>query len=106
MPHFDSNPLEALALQAGEADAELDLRGMNETQALAQVSALLDNPATEGPRSYRLQFDPARGDGSHTLFQPLGRALLQARREGKLKSCLPLPDGAAYFIQLADSQEG
>lgn len=102
MPHFDSNPLEGLAMQAGQAEAELDLRGLAREEALARVAELLDQRGPSAPRSYRLLFDPARGDGSETLFQPLGRLLLQARRDGRLKSCLPLPDGAGYYIALAD----
>lgn len=102
MPHFDSNPLEGLALQPGQAEAELDLRGITSQIALARVATLLDHTPGEGPRSYVLRFDAARGDGVETLFQPLGRLLLQARRDGRLQSCLPLPDGAGYFIRLAD----
>lgn len=102
MPHFDTNPLDALALQAGEAEAELDLRGLDADTALTRVAALLELPDAGGARRYCLRFDPARGDGTETLFQPLGRLLLQARREGRLTSCLPLPDGAGYFIALAE----
>jgi hypothetical protein len=101
MPHFDSNPLETLALQAGEAEAELDLCGLDVDSALTQVKRLLAQPAANGPRSYHLRFEPARGDGAETLFLPLGRLLLEARRTGTLDSCLPMPDGAGYFIRLA-----
>jgi hypothetical protein len=101
MPHFESNPLEALALQPGEAEAQLDLRGLAPDAALAQVNRLLAESAANGPRSYELRFDPPRGDGAETLFLPLGRLLLQARRAGQLESCLPLADGAGYFIRLA-----
>lgn len=102
MPHFDTNPLHGLALQPGQAEAELDLRGLDTDSALARVEQLLAGADPARPRSYRLIFDPARGDGTETLFQPLGRRLLQARRDGQLKSCLPLSDGAGYFIALAD----
>jgi len=102
MPHFDTNPLQALTLQPGDAEAEIDLRGLDNQTALARVAELLAQDHQDGPRSYRLSFDPARGDGTETLFQPLGRLLLQARREQRLQSCLPLADGAGYFIRFTD----
>jgi len=102
MPHFARNPLELLTLQPGEADADLDLRGLTVEEALAQVAGLLAAPRDSGPRSYRLLFDPPSGDGRETLFQPLGRQLLAARRAGTLGSCLPLADGAGYYIVLPD----
>lgn len=102
MPHFDADPLQNLALQAGKADADLDLRGLSMTDAMARVEALLSADSASAPRSYRILFDGPRGDGTETLFQPLGRRLLAARREGVLQSCLPLPDGNAYYVLLAD----
>lgn len=103
MPHFDDNPLAALAMQAGEADAELDLRGQAVDSAMARIEQLLAGAASErAALSYRIRFDAARGDGAETLFQPLGRRLLQARRDGVLIRCLPLPEGDAYFVVFAD----
>ena len=101
MPHFATNPLKTLGRQAAEAEAELDLRGLSVADALASVDRLISDPSADKPRSYRLCFDPASGDGTETLFQPLGRHLLQARRAGQLQSCLPLPDGNGYYIELA-----
>jgi hypothetical protein len=99
MPYFDQNPLEKLALQASEAEASLDLRGQAPEQALQAVEQLL-RQAPPG-KSFLIQFDPASGDGHETLFLPLGKRLLRARREGCLQRCLPVPDGAAYFILFA-----
>lgn len=101
MPFFEANPLDLLALQAGDAEAELDLRGLDRTTAIALVEQLLADLGVEAARSYHIRFDPPAGDGVETLFQPLGRRLLQARRDGRLKSCLPLSDGSGYFIAIA-----
>ena len=100
MPYFDHNPLHKLAPQADAADALLDLQGMTADQAMQRVEALLQGPLTTG--SYLIRFDPAGQDGRETLFLPLGRRLLQARREGLLNRCLPAPDGAGYFITFAE----
>jgi hypothetical protein len=101
MPYFDENPLLKLALQAGDAEAVLDLRGMTEQQAIQAVEQLLDHPAPA--RDYLVRFDPPSNDGRETLFLPLGRRLLQARRDGCLSRFLPSPDGAGYFISFAGS---
>ncbi|MBT8429266.1 MAG: hypothetical protein KJN79_05075 [Gammaproteobacteria bacterium] len=100
MPYFDDNPLEKLAFQAGDAEALLDLQGLPAEQAMQAVERLLSEPASA--KSFLIRFDAAADDGRETLFQPLGRRLLQARREGRLNRCLPSADGAAYFIIFSD----
>ena len=100
MPYFDENPLKKLAFQAGDADALLDLRGMDTEMAVQKVEKLLSGPIPG--KSFLIQFDPAAGDGRETLFQPLGRRLLQARRDGVLSRCLPAADATAYFICFVD----
>ena len=99
MPYFDQNPLEKLAVKAAKAEDSLDLRGLAAEDAFQAVEDLLGQ-APPG-RSFLIRFDPANGDGRETLFLPLGKRLLQARREGRLQRCLPVPDGAAYFIHFA-----
>lgn len=99
MPFFDENPLANLAFQAGDADHTLDLRGLDEPQALAKVEALLDDSGACG--SYLVQFDAATAVARETLFLPVGRRLLQARRDGALQRCLPVSDGSGYYIELA-----
>lgn len=96
MPYFEDNPLDRLALQPGDADTTLDLRGMAADQALLTVEQLLAAPNPGG--SCLLLFDPSANDGRETLFLPLGRRLLAARRNGQLSRCLPAADGSGYFI--------
>ena len=100
MPYFDDNPLQKLAQLHGASDCELDLRGKTADEALQAIEQLLRtaNPAD----SYLVRFDPASDDGRETLFLPLGRRLLQARRDGHIKRCLPSADGAGYFIAFKD----
>jgi len=99
MPIFDSNPLENLAFDNQDADETVDLRGLARNDACARVSDLINN-APPG-RRYLLRFTAATGDGCETLFQPLGRQLLAARRAGRLASCLPAADGAGYLIAIS-----
>jgi hypothetical protein len=100
MPFFDENPLNKLLLQPGDAETTLDLKGIPLDQAMQTVEALLEAPGDI--RSCLIRFDGAAADGRETLFLPLGRRLLQARREGRLTRCLPASDGAGYFIAFAD----
>jgi hypothetical protein len=99
MPYFDENPLEKLAFQRDDADAVLDLSGMPAEEAMRTVEQLLRAPTPAG--SYLIRFDRAAADGRETLFLPLGRRLLAARRAGTLSRCLPVADGAGYFIAFA-----
>lgn len=101
MPFFDDNPLDKLLFQPGDAETTLDLQGMPVDQAMRVIEALLDAPGDL--RNCLIRFDGAAGDGRETLFLPLGRRLLQARRDGRLDSCLPASDGAGYFIAFAGS---
>ena len=99
MPYFDENPLEKLVFQPGDADDELDLRNIPNDQAMAAVEQLLAEPPKAA--SYLIRFEAATDDGRETLFLPLGRRLLQARRDGVISRCLPVSDGAGYFIAFA-----
>ncbi len=103
-PFFDENPLSGLAFQASEAEAELDLRGLAAGQALARIETLLSDVGADRVRTYLLRFDPADGKRGETLFLPVGRRLLEARRAGQLTRCLPLQAGDGYFIELASRQ--
>lgn len=102
MPYFDENPLAKLALQPGAAAAELDLQGLSSNDAMQQVERLL--LAADRPASVLIRFDAAANDGRETLFLPLGRRLLAARRDGLLKSCLPTADGNAYYVRLSEDE--
>ncbi len=103
MPHFSENPLANLAFDPGTIDRTIHLDGSNETAALARVERLIAK-APPG-QCLLLRFPPAAGDGRETLFQPLGRFLLKARRAGRIARCLPVADGAGYVITLPAAAE-
>lgn len=104
MPFFDQNPLAALGLATADTDSMLDLRGLAQDEAMQRVESVLAGPGQDG-NSYLIRFDPAAPGGSETLFLPLGRRLLAARRAGRLTRCMPLADGAAYYIVLSTGSE-
>lgn len=99
MPFYDDNPLEHLALSTAEAEQTLDLRGLEAGPAMLRVERLLQTRS--GTESWLIRFDPATDDGRETLFLPLGRRLLDARRDGTLTHCLPVANGTGYVITFA-----
>jgi len=101
VPEFETNPLNNLAFQPGDADAELDLCGRNTDDAIAILEDLLNKQGPSG--SYFIRFDAADGGGQETLFLPIGRYLLQARKSGRIRRCLPMQDGAGYFIAFTET---
>jgi hypothetical protein len=102
MPFFDADPLARLAAQPEATDRTIDLRGIGNDEALARIERLLAE-AADAERLLIL-FDAAADDGRETLFLPLGRRLLAARRDGRLQRCLPLQGGSGYFVQLAANE--
>ena len=100
-PFFEENPLARLANLEIEAGAELSLRGLDQSQAIIKLETLL-NGAHAG-QTFCIRFDPADGERGETLFLPVGRRLLEARRAGQLARCLPLQTGAGYFIEVGEA---
>jgi hypothetical protein len=98
MPSFPHNPLTGLDIGHEQPDRTIELGSLPASDALRQVDALID----QAPAGYRycLRFDPPLGDGAETLFQPLGRYLLEQRRAGRLARCLPMQDGAGFFVEI------
>lgn len=96
MPYFESNPLENLQIASSDAEETLDLGGLGLEPALQQLDSLLE---AQGPAaSYAVIFNGARNDGQETLFQPIGRHLLQARKDGRIAKLFPITDGTGYFL--------
>jgi len=100
MPEFERNPLERLSIQADDIEDELDLGSLGVEPALHRLGAFLRQASSAQARRYAVRFAPARGDGRLTLFQPIGRYLLQARQQGHIARCLPLPDGSGFYVEL------
>ncbi len=106
MPYFEENPLCRLSAQPEDADLELDLRGLDREAALRQVETLLQAGTDVAGKRVYIRFDPAQGDGRETLFLPLGRRLLVARKAGQLTGCLPASAGDGYHVTLAANPAG
>ena len=93
MPIFDPATASALRGADDTAEQELDLRTLVRAEAEVRLAATL---AAARPQASTLlvRLDPATPTSGETLFLPIGRALLAARREGRVLRFAPLPEGA------------
>jgi hypothetical protein len=110
MPHFDPYYASKLvgAFGLGDADAVLDLRGADRARAEASIADLLERSRSMPRRSVALRLDPPPEGGGETLFQPVGRQLLEARKRGLITRLNPLSgdDVLGYFAVLAGREDG
>ena len=85
-----------------EPEAELDLRGLPRAEALDRLRKLVEERVRPGPRNYSVRIDSPTPGGGETLFQPVGRFLLEARRLKRVERFAPLadPPGGGYFVEL------
>ena len=61
---------------------------------------MLERARFRAPRSVIVRLDLAGPDTGETLFQPIGRQLLEARRKGLLEKLSPLPAhaGPGFYL--------
>jgi hypothetical protein len=79
-------------LEAGAGAPELSLRGLDLEAAAILLEAALR--AGAGGAWLAIRFDAPQAAGAHSLFQPVGRRLRGALRDGAITLCRPLPPSA------------
>lgn len=104
MPHFDPFYADKLRGAKGVADADhvLDLRLSDRAGAEAALAALVAG-ADQGPaRTLAIRLAAPIPGAGETLFQPVCRALLDAKKAGAVESLAPLPaqDGLGFFVKV------
>ncbi len=109
MPHFDPYYADKLRGARGlqDADSVLDLTGMTAPQAQAAIQEILDRSRFARRGSVAIRLAPPPEGGGETLFQPVGRQLLEARKAGVIEHLQTLPggDGLGFFVELAGRVE-
>ena len=105
MPHFDefyANKLRG-ALGVADADAVLDLRGASADRAAASLQDMLERSRFAQGQAVAIRLDPPPQGGGETLFQPVGRALLEAKKRGWIDrlQTLPASDGLGFYVGLS-----
>mgnify|MGYP001482371004 CR=1 FL=1 len=112
-PEMDDIDLKRLVGYDDNAEYELDLRGLDLAHAKESVVRMIERSRFRAPRSVIVRLDPAGPDTGETLFQPIGRLLLEQRRKNALEKLSPLPlyAGCGYYLVTKgkpekDSEEG
>ena len=105
MPHLDPEQARHLLHDGDGAQAELDLRGLDRAAALDRLARLIDERVAPGPTRYAVRIDPPSPGGGETLFHPIGRFLLDARRRERIARFAPLaePAGGGFFVDLGSA---
>ena len=105
MPHFEDFYADKLRGSLGIVDAGtvVDLREADREQAAASIQEMLERSRFAKGQSVAIRLSPPREGGGETLFQPVGKALLEARRRGWIVGLqtLPAQDGLGFFIVLS-----
>jgi len=94
MDQIDARQLDRLTLRNPIADYELNLRGATPALAERSIATMLERSRFRRPRLILVSLDPPSPGGGETLFQPVGRQLLEARRAGLLSLCRALDPSA------------
>jgi hypothetical protein len=105
MPHFEEFYADKLRGSLGAVDAEsvLDLRDASREQAAASIQDMLERSRFAKGKSVAIRLSPPPEGGGETLFQPIGKALLEAKKRGWIErlQTLPAQDGLGFYVVLA-----
>jgi len=102
VPHLDQDQIRALVGDQAFADFELDLRGVSAEQARIAIERMLEGHGFVETTTVVIRIDPATPTSGETLFLPVGRQLLDARRRDLVRHFTPLPegDGGGFHVEL------
>ena len=102
MPLFDHEQIRELLGEQAAADYELDLRGLSGAEARIAIERMLEDQDFVETTTVAIRIDPATPTSGETLFLPVGRQLLEARRRELVRRFTPLPvgDGGGFHVEL------
>ena len=102
MPLFEPDSIRALVGDRANGEHTLDLRGVCLSHARLAISQMLEQRLLDGLTSVAVRIDPATATSGETLFLPIGRQLLEARKRGLITRFHPLPqaDGGGFYVEL------
>ena len=109
MPHFEDFYANKLRGSLGLTDAEavLDLRNATREQAAASIQDMLERSRFGKAKTVAIRLSPPPEGGGETLFQPVGKALLEAKKRGWIDrlQTLPAQDGLGFYVVLSGKPE-
>ena len=102
MPLFEPDSIRALVGDRANGEHTLDLRGVSLSHAGTAISQMLERWRSGDLASVVIRIDPATPTSGETLFLPIGRQLLEARKRGLITRFHPLPeaDGGGFYVEL------
>ena len=101
MPELTEREVRRLFADGVWAEYELDLVGVDESHARTAIARMAERQRfREDPRSVVIRFTPAQAGGGETLFQPIGRQLLELIKQGLVERCRPLPSADGFFVEM------
>ncbi len=102
MPFYATDDIDRFVRPAAATDDVLDLRGMATPVAIDCLSRMLERCRFAPSRRLLVRIDPATATSGETLFLPVGRRLLEARRQGWVERFHPLPAdaGGGFWVSL------
>ena len=92
MPFMKNEDLRRITGFHDSAEYELDLQGLDLVHAEASIERMLERSRFRPPRTVVIRIDPASATSGETLFQPVGRQLVEAMKAGAVARCRPLPE--------------
>lgn len=110
MPHFEDFYAAKLrgALGVVDADAVLDLREASREGAAEAIQDMLERSRFGDAKMVAIRLSPPPQGGGETLFQPIGKALLEAKKRGWIErlQTLPAQDGLGFYVALSGKPAG
>ena len=102
MPLFDPDSVRALVGELADGEHTLDLRGVSLGHARSAIAQMLERWGSDDSTSVVIRIDPATATSGETLFLPIGRQLLEARKRELITRFHPLPraDGGGFYVEL------
>ena len=101
MPYIDDEDIRRLTGMKDSAEYELDLCGLDLAHSIASVERMIERSRFQKPRTVIIKIDRATATSGETFFQPIGRLLIQAMKEGTVRQCRPhMETGSGYRVSL------
>ena len=102
MPFLENERLRALVGDRADGEYTLDLRGVTAEGARFALESMLERRRFGAPTSVVVRIDRPTPTSGATLFQPIARQLLDARKRGLVLrfGLLPEGDGGGFHVEL------
>ncbi len=108
VPLLGHEQIRDLVGDQASAEYELDLRGVSAERAHIAIQRMPERRRFVEATTAVIRIDPATPTSGETLFLPVGRQSLEARRRKLPRRFTPLPegDGGGFYVELPGHPAG